>query len=162
MQTIETRPERSLVPPRWQRAFLYATASAAVALVLSRPAPAPAGTPASPARVVSHVKVVSQNVPDVSSLAAWQASMLKPGMTDAQKALAIWKTVVMFRHQSTPPNELLQSERNVHDPIKTFNVYGYGQCCCASSNVEALARFAGLPARGRSLYGHSVPEIFYD
>jgi len=50
----------------------------------------------------------------------------------------------------------------VHDPIKTFNVYGYGMCCCASCNIEALARAAGLKARGRAINRHSVPEVFGD
>ena len=83
-------------------------------------------------------------------------------MSEREKALAVWETVVKFRHQNSPPNEFLQGERNVHDPIKTFNVYGYGMCCCAASNIEALARYAGLQARGRIIRGHSVPEVFWD
>ena len=51
---------------------------------------------------------------------------------------------------------------NVHDAIKTFNVYGYGMCCCASANIAALGRYAGLPARGRIINAHSVPELFWD
>ena len=111
--------------------------------------------------VVSFVKVVSDKIEDVSSLEAWKKSFIKDGMTDEQKALAVWTTVVKFRHQTPPPNEFL-SEGNVHDAIKTFNVYGYGMCCCASSNVEELARYAGLKAQGRGIHGHSVPEVFWD
>jgi hypothetical protein len=68
---------------------------------------------------------------------------------------------VKFRHQANPPNEYV-FEASVHDAIKTFNVYGYGQCCCASSNIEALGRYAGLKAQGRSLNRHSVPELYWD
>ena len=67
-----------------------------------------------------------------------------------------------YRHQSNPPREELMSGGCVHDPMKTIHVYGYGQCCCASSNIEGLARYIGLPARGRILNAHSVPEVFYD
>lgn len=109
--------------------------------------------------VVSHVKVTSDKVQDVSSLEAWKASFIKPGMSDQEKALAVWRTVVMFRHQDIPPNEFLETEEHPHDPIEDFNVYGYGQCCCASANVEALARFIGMDARGWGITGHSVPEI---
>lgn len=109
--------------------------------------------------VVSHVKVTSDKVQDVSSLDAWKASFIKPGMTDQEKALAVWRSVVMFRHQDIPPNEFLDTEEHPHDPIEDFNVYGYGQCCCASANVEALARFIGMDARGWGITGHSVPEI---
>jgi len=50
-------------------------------------------------------------------------------------------------------------EHCVHDAIKSFNVYGYGMCCCASARVEQLARYLGLEARGQSINAHSVPEI---
>jgi hypothetical protein len=107
------------------------------------------------------VKVLSDNVEDVSSLEAWKQSFIKPGMTDREKALAIWQSVVKFRHQEPPPQELL-STGCVHDPIKTFNVYGYGMCCCASCNIEALSRYLGFQARGWGINGHSVPEVSWD
>lgn len=118
-------------------------------------------TAVNPVGVVSHVKVLSDKVRDVSSMEAWKRSFLRDGMTDEQKAIAVWKSVVMYRHQDAPPIEFLH-EGCVHDPIKAFNVYGYGMCCCASSNVEALARYAGLEARGWAVNLHSVPEVFYD
>ena len=114
-----------------------------------------------PVGVVSHVKVLSDKVRDVSSLEAWKKSFITDGMTDGQKALAVWKSTVMFRYQDAPPLEFLH-EGCVHDPIKTFNVYGYGMCCCAASNVEALARYVGLEARGWALNAHNVPEVYYD
>ncbi len=123
-------------------------------------APAIAGEPA----VVSNVKVLSDKTEDVSSIEAWKAQTIKPGMTEREKGEAVWKTVVRFRHQNPPPVEFLTRDGNewcVHDPIKTFNVYGYGMCCCASSNVEALARACGLTARGRAVSGHSLPEIWW-
>lgn len=122
------------------------------------PFAAGAETPA----VVSHVSVVSDKTEDVSSLEAWRRSFIKEGMTDQQKALAVWQSVVKFRHQDNPPDEYLESSGHPHDPIKDFNVYGYGQCCCASANVEALARYAGLEARGWGLIAHSVPEVRWD
>ena len=111
--------------------------------------------------VVSNIKVLSDKVEDVSSLEAWQKSNIKPGMTDEQKAIAIWRTVVKYRHQTAPPNEFLQNESNVHDVMKTIHVYGYGMCCCASANIEQLGRFIGMEARGWAIYLHSVPELSY-
>src|SRR5271154_2724039 len=101
-----------------------------------------------PVGVVSHVLVLSDKVEDVSSMEAWKKSFIKEGMTDEQKALAIWRTVVKFRHQDAPPKEFLQAEDDVHDPIKSFNVYGYGMCSCALSNISALSRSVGLQSRG--------------
>lgn len=112
--------------------------------------------------VVSQIKVLSEKIEDVSSLAAWKQSFIKDGMTDEEKAVAIWETMVKFRHTDGPPWEFLQTELNVHDPIKTFNVYGYGYCCCASCNIEALARYLGLQARGWGVAKHAVPEVSGD
>ena len=114
-----------------------------------------------PVGVVCNIKVISDKVEDVSSLDSWRKSWIKPGMTDEEKALAVWKTVVKYRHQNPPPNEFLQNEKNVHDVMKTIHVYGYGMCCCASANVEQLARHIGFKARGWAITAHSVPEVFY-
>lgn len=135
----------------------------AASVLLTAPASlfaeAPAGS-AQPA-VVSHIKVLSDKVEDISSLDAWKASFIKSGMTEKEKALAVWTTVVKFRQQTSPPEEYL-GDGNVHDPIKDFNVYGYGMCCCASAGIESLARYAGMQARGWGINNHSVPEIKID
>jgi len=120
---------------------------------------AAATSPSSEPGVVSHIRVVSDKVEDVSSMEAWKRSFIRPGMTDDEKALAVWQSVVKFRQQDPPPHEFLQHDGDVHDVIKTFNIYGYGMCCCASANVQALARYAGLQARGRIISAHSVPEV---
>jgi hypothetical protein len=115
---------------------------------------------ASQVGIVSHVKVLSDKVEDVSSPEAWRKSYITEGMSDQEQVLAIWRTVVKYRHQTDPPNEYLQD--NTHDVFKTIHVYGYGMCCCASSHVETLARYLGLEARGWAITRHSVPEVFYD
>jgi hypothetical protein len=110
--------------------------------------------------VVSHVKVLSDKVEDVSSPEAWKKTYIREGMSAQEKALAIWRTVVKYRHQTSPPNEYLLD--NVHDVFKTIHVYGYGMCCCAASHVETLARYLDMPARGWGITAHSVPEVQYD
>ena len=72
--------------------------------------------------VVSHIKVLSNHCEDVSSPEDWRKTYIKDGMTDHDKALAIWKTVVRYRHQTNPPHEYLSPEKNVHDPLKTIHV----------------------------------------
>lgn len=128
-------------------------------LLLGAACHAAAGEP--PAGVVSHIKVLSDKVPDVSSLEAWKDSVIEPGMTDAEKAIALWRSSVSFVYQDAPPIEFLH-EGCVHDTIKSFNVYGYGMCCCASARIEQTARYLGLPARGFGINLHSVPEVFWE
>ena len=114
------------------------------------------------AGVVCNIKVLSDKVADVSSLEAWKKSYIKEGMTDEQKALAIWKSVVAHQHQESPPYEDLQASRQVQDVMKIFNVYGYSMCSPASADIAQLARYVGLKARGWGINSHSVPEVFYD
>ncbi|HYG76964.1 MAG TPA: hypothetical protein VEK08_18305 [Planctomycetota bacterium] len=122
---------------------------------------APAADQARPG-VVSFVKVLSDKVEDVSSIDAWKRSFIKDGMSDQEKALKCFESVFRFRHQDSPPNEFLSDENHPHDVIKCWNVYGYGQCCCASANLCALARHVGLQARGWGIIAHSVPEVYFD
>jgi len=112
--------------------------------------------------VVSNIKVLSDKVPDVSSLEAWKKSFIKEGMSDKDKALAVFNTEVTFQQADAPPMEYLQREDSVLDPIKLFNVYGYTLCSVSSANMMCLARYVGLPARCFTINNHVVPEFFYD
>src|SRR4051812_17952901 len=115
------------------------------------------------AGVVSNVSVISDKVPDVSSIEAWKKSFIREGMSDREKALAVWKSVVSFQHQNAPPAEYLQSPENaVLDPIKMFNVYGYSLCSVFAGNVAGLSREAGLTARNQTVVRHCVAEIHYE
>src|ERR1051325_4812855 len=112
--------------------------------------------------VVSHVSVVSDKVADVSSLEAWKKSVIREGMTEQEKAIAIFRTVAGFEHEVDTPVEFLQYGGGVADAIKTFNVYGYNGCGPGAAHVIELARFCGMKARGWNIRGHIVAEIFYD
>ncbi|HUU43218.1 MAG TPA: hypothetical protein VMX57_05530, partial [Planctomycetota bacterium] len=117
---------------------------------------------ARPVGVVSNVKVISDRIADVSSLEAWKQATLSEGMTDREKGIAIWRSVMQYQHQNAPPKEFLHPEATVLDFIKIANVYGYSFCSVASAEVIGLARYAGLPARGWTISGHCVPEVFWD
>ncbi|MCL2640468.1 MAG: hypothetical protein FWD53_06465 [Phycisphaerales bacterium] len=111
---------------------------------------------------VCNVKVLSDKAPDVSSIEAWQKSFITPGMSNHDKGLAIWKSILMFQMQDAPPQEFLQHENAVYDPIKMFNVYGYAMCSPHSAHLSALARHLGFKARGWAIKNHSIAEMFYD
>ena len=112
--------------------------------------------------VVANVKVLSDKVRDVSSLEAWKASYIRPGMSDCDKALAIWESVVAHQYQDTPPKEFLHNGADVCDALKMFNVYGYSYCGVAACEVASLARYVGLKARVTTISLHLVPEIEWD
>ena len=139
-----------------------ASVTGMVFVLVAAGAPGEQAAAAKSVGVVSNIKILSDKVPDVSSLEAWKKSFIKEGMSDKEKALAVFNTEVMFQQADAPPNEYLQREDAVLDPIKLFNVYGYTLCSVSSANVMCLARYVGLPARCFSINNHVVPEIFYD
>ena len=110
---------------------------------------------------INNLKVLSNQIDDVTTLDNIVRSAVKPGMDDAARAKALWAMIVKYRHQTLPPNEYLAADWEVHDPVKIFNVYGYCMCCCTSAMIESLNRADGREARGRILQGHSVAETFY-
>jgi hypothetical protein len=110
---------------------------------------------------VNQLKVLSDKIDDVTTVENIVKSFVKPGMTDQERAEALWRAIIKYRHQTTPPNEYLAGDWEAHDPVKIMSVYGYCMCCCASALVEALNRADGREARGRILNNHSVPEVRY-
>ena len=61
--------------------------------------------------VVSGVKVTTDKVADVSSLEAWKASFIKPGMSDEEKAMAAWRTALRMGFSAglpTPASSLCE------------------------------------------------------
>lgn len=115
-----------------------------------------------PVGVVSGISVVSDKVPDVSSLDAWKRSFIKEGMTDREKAMAVWKTVAMFQHQDSGVMEYLHNEDMLTDALKVIHVYGHSYCGMAAAHAISLARAVGLEARGWTINAHVVPEIKWD
>jgi hypothetical protein len=91
-----------------------------------------------------------RSIPDII------ASAVKPGMTDREKALAIYAQGIKLRwHWGSDADELL-------DPVKVYNVYGYTTCGSDSLCLAAIWNRAGLKARGACLVGHCVSEVFFD
>jgi hypothetical protein len=112
--------------------------------------------------VVSQIRVVSDKVPDVTTLEAWKKSFIKEGMTDEEKAMAIWRTVSMFQHQDSSVEELLHNEGSLTDVMKVIHVYGHSYCGMAAAHAMSLARYIGMEARGWTINSHVVPEIKWD
>jgi hypothetical protein len=139
-----------------------ATFFLALASVIISYFPSAAEEPAIVGGRVHNLKVLSDKVDDVTTAENILRSFCRPGMSDAERARALWIAAVRYRHQTTPPNEDLAADWEAHDPVKLFNVYGYCMCCCSSAVIESLNRLDGRQARGRILNGHSVPEVSYD
>ncbi|HUW57207.1 MAG TPA: transglutaminase-like domain-containing protein, partial [Planctomycetota bacterium] len=103
-------------------------------------------------------KLRVEGLPDLSSADALLRSVLRPGMTDAEKALAVYTAVARFAVYTSSPS---RSTWGMDDPIIGLNC-GAGICGNFTIWTKALAWRAGLDARTFELTHHTVPEIFYD
>jgi len=84
------------------------------------------------------------------------SSAVSPGMTDTDKAFALWFQEIQYRHHSPGDNSELG------DPVKVFNVYGYNTCGNDSICLATLWRQAGLKVAPARALGHCISQVFYD
>ncbi len=111
-------------------------------------------------------KLVSEHTPDLHSLKDFVASIVKPGMSQKEKAHSLWRAMAeLMYHWSNPveaPRRRDGAYSDVTDPIKLTNVYGYTLCFCSGGAMEEVWRAAGLEAREFGLPGHVAPEVWYE
>jgi hypothetical protein len=93
---------------------------------------------------------------DFRDIGAIVASVVKPGMTDREKAQALWFQEIRHRyHWGGDNNEL-------GDPVKVFNVYGHNTCGNDSICLAGLWKRAGLKVTPARVVGHCVTQCFFD
>ncbi len=79
-----------------------------------------------------------------------------PGMTDREKAIALWFQEIRHRyHWAGDNNEL-------GDPVKVFNIYGHNTCGNDSICLAGLWKQAGLKVTPARVVGHCVSQAFFD
>ncbi|HZE98473.1 MAG TPA: hypothetical protein VE981_15680 [Planctomycetota bacterium] len=84
------------------------------------------------------------------------AAAITPGMSDAEKAKALWFQEIRHRlHFGGDNNDL-------GDPVKVFNVYGHNTCGNDSICVAGLWKKSGLKVSPARLVGHCVTQVYYD
>ena len=84
------------------------------------------------------------------------ASAVQPGMTDREKAFALWFQEIRHRYHWGGDNAELG------DPVKVFNVYGHNTCGNDSICLAGLWRRAGMKVAPARLVGHCVSQAFFD
>ena len=82
--------------------------------------------------------------------------ILEEGMSDEEKARAIWEFARTHRYHFTSATD------EVKDTVKMLNVYGYTLCWDEAYTVSNLWQAAGLKVRRGYPHGHCTTEVFYD
>jgi acetyl esterase/lipase len=93
---------------------------------------------------------------DFRTLGEIVAGALRPGMTDREKAIALWRLQTTHRFHATT------GDAECNDPVKVFNVYGYTTCGDDSVCLAGLWRTAGLKVRPARVVGHCITQVSYD
>jgi hypothetical protein len=84
------------------------------------------------------------------------SSAVVSGMTEGEKAFALWFQEIQQRHHSPGDNNELG------DPVKVFNIYGYNTCGNDSICLGTLWKRAGLKTAPARALGHCISQAFYD
>jgi hypothetical protein len=93
---------------------------------------------------------------DFRSVSAIVSRAVEPGMTDQEKAMALWWQEVQQRFHYQGDNRELAS------PVKVLNIYGHNTCGNDSICLAGLWKTAGLKVAPARLVGHCVTQVFYD
>ncbi len=99
--------------------------------------------------------VATDRTVDCSSYATVLAGVIKPGMSDEQKAIALYD----FYRQRVYHYQNIAESRN---PLKCVSVIGNTLCGSQATCMKGLLEAAGIKARAVSHPGHTFYEAFYD
>ncbi len=99
--------------------------------------------------------VTTDRTVDCSSYETIVKGVLKDGMTDEQKAIALFNFYrqMVYHYKNLPESR---------DPIKCINVMGNTLCGSQATCMKGLLEAAGLKVRIVSHPGHTFYEVFYD
>jgi hypothetical protein len=84
------------------------------------------------------------------------AAAVTPGMSDKEKALALWFQQISQRfHRAGDGQE-------TGDPVKVFNTYGHNPCGSDAIIMGGLWRKVGLKGAPVRLVSHAIAQVSYD
>jgi hypothetical protein len=83
------------------------------------------------------------------------ASVVTPGMSDGEKARALWFQQIRQRYHAAGGDEL-------GDPVKVFNIFGHNPCGKDAMMMGGLWKQVGLKGAPVRLVGHAIAQVRYD
>jgi acetyl esterase/lipase len=93
---------------------------------------------------------------DFRNLKEMVDGVLRPGMSDREKAIALWHLQTTHRFHATT------GDAEVNDPVKAMNVYGYTTCGDDSICMAGLWKTAGFKVRPARVVGHCITQVHFD
>ncbi len=115
--------------------------------------------PVTPAAEVCNLKLVTDGSPDYSDVGSMLHSITSRWAETKDKCWALWYWNHVARRQTAP---MVLHGRELTDPIRQFNDYGYTMCSTVAGVNCAIWGAMGLDVRYWDISLHTVPEVFYD
>jgi hypothetical protein len=84
------------------------------------------------------------------------AAAVTPGMSDGEKARALWFQQIRHRYHSSAGGD------DLGDPVKVFNIYGLNPCGKDAMMMGGLWKQVGLKGAPVRLVGHAIAQVHYD
>jgi hypothetical protein len=101
------------------------------------------------------IRLLREGSHDFHSFAELAKSLVRPGMTDLEKALAVYRFSARHFHNGSAGFGGTEMTRFI-------NCYGYSYCWGQGDFQHLLYEAVGLRARAPQLKGHSSTEVFID
>jgi hypothetical protein len=108
---------------------------------------------------VCSLKVVTDANPDYSDIGSMIYSITSDWPETKDKCWAIWYWNHIARRQTAP---MQLHGRELSDPIRQFNDYGYTMCSTIAGTNCAIWSAMGLDVKFWDISLHTVPEVQYD
>ena len=106
-----------------------------------------------------NVSLVTDNVPDLTDLDRYLASITSQFEDPQDQAISIWRWSQRLRKQTTNP---IEDGHYVLDPIALFNSYGHCNCGIISGLNNTMWTRMGWKPRYVQLGDHTVCEVSFD
>ncbi len=84
------------------------------------------------------------------------AAAVTPGMSDGEKARALWYQQIQHRYHSSAGGD------DLGDPVRVFNIYGLNPCGKDAMMMGGLWKQVGLKGAPVRLVGHAIAQVHYD
>jgi len=108
---------------------------------------------------VCNIKVVTDGNPDYTDIGSMIHSMTSNWAETKDKCWALWYWNHIARRQTAP---IIVHSRELTDPIRQFNDYGYTMCSTVAGVNCAIMGAMGLNVKFWDISLHTVPEVEYD
>ena len=115
-------------------------------------------------QILINPRITSDRVIDMHDINSIIAGIIKSGMTDEQKVLAVFYLLNRNGYEGVYPTDgnPVSWRTCDKDPVKFLNIYPWGECGTYQNLTCELLSSIGIPSRRIEIKDHWIPESWYN